>query len=137
MITEILGDVPVIKVLDFLLKAMPHDFTKSEIEEQAAVGHTELRRDFNVLLKNNMVVETRRIAGMQLYALNNANHIVHAVIDFCKIISIEKPILTNGEQLVTLVEGIVSEHDVGDTDVVPPDEDIALEYGLDVNEAEA
>ena len=130
MITEILGDVPVIKVLDFLLKAMPHDFTKSEIEEQAAVGHTELHRDFDRLVQNKMVVETRKIAGMQLYALNNANQIVHAVIDFCKVISVEEPILTKGEQLVTLVEETTKT-------TFPPEEDIALEYGEDVSEAES
>ena len=133
MINEILGDVPVIKVLDFLLKAMPHDFTKSEIEEQAEVGYTELRRDFDSLIQNNMVIETRRIGGVQLYTLNNANHIVHAVIDFCKVISIEAPILTKEGQLVTLVEEPTSEHAVGDIEALSSSE----EDMHDVSEVEA
>ena len=116
MINEILGDVPVIKVLDFLMKSVPHDFTKNEIEEKADVGYTELRRDFDSLIQNKMVVETRRIGGVPLYTLNDDNRIVNAVVDFCEAISIEAPILTKGGQLVTLVEEPMSEHEVVDTE---------------------
>ena len=93
MINEILGDVPVIKVLDFLQRSIPHDYTKNEIEEYADVGYTELRRDFDSLVQNEIVVETRRIGGVQLYTLNADNRIVNATVDFCKAISFEPPIL--------------------------------------------
>ena len=138
MITKVLGDVPVIKVLDFLQGSIPHDFTMSEIEEHAAVGHTELRRDFAGLLQNNMVVKTRRISGMQLYTLNRDNLIVDAVVDFCKAISIEAIVLPKGEQVVTVEVVTSSEHVDDGTEVSSPsEEDVALEYGLDVNEDES
>ena len=93
MITKILGDVPVIKILDFLQKSIPHDFTKTEIEKGADVGYTELRRDFECMTRSNMVIETRRIGGVQLYTLNPDQMIVAAVMDFCKVISVADPAL--------------------------------------------
>ena len=137
MITKILGDVPVIKVLDFLLKSAPLDYTKNEIEEYAEVGYTELRRDFEGLLQNKMVVETRRIGGVQLYTLNKDNSIVNAIMEFCKAISIEDPVLTSGEQLVTLVEETTSEHDDDTKASSFPEEDIVQKYWMDVSEVGA
>ena len=87
MITNVLGNVPVIKVLDFLQRSIPHDFTRSEIEEQADVGYTDLRRNFVELLATKMVLETRVVGGVQLYTLNPDNEIVNAVVAFCNAIT--------------------------------------------------
>jgi len=79
---HILGAVPVIKILDFLLDHRGHDYPKNEIAEYADVGQADMKRDFHCLIDCEMVVETRKIGGVQLYKLNDIDEVTKALIDF-------------------------------------------------------
>lgn len=145
MITKVLGNVPVIKVLDFLREHMPMDYPMNVIEDRTNVGHTALRRDFDNLLQNKMIVETRRIAGVPLYALNRSNRVVTAIMRFCNEISVREDPEVSVEdvregQTIVFPDGDSEEEEVpeninmneAETVQLPPEEDIALEYGSDV-----
>lgn len=144
MIINVLGNVPTIKVLDFLQRSIPHDFTMAEMEEQANVGYTELRRDFKGMLDMNMVVATRKVGGVQMYTLNSDSRIVNAVVEFCDAISVREDIPgdvvypkmsetgedTDGGDVVTMSAG-------DEETVLPPEEDIASKTPSDVDEPSA
>jgi hypothetical protein len=76
---HILGEVPVIKILGFLLDHRGYDYTKAEIAEHADVGPTDMKRDFHCLIDCEMVVETRKIGGVQLYKLTGDDIIRDAI----------------------------------------------------------
>ena len=115
------------------------------IEDRTNVGHTALRRDFDNLLQNKMIVETRRIAGVPQYALNRSNRVVTAIMRFCNEISVREDPEVSVEdvregQTIVFPDGDSEEEEVpeninmneAETVELPPEEDIALEYGSDV-----
>lgn len=75
------GDYPLIRVLDFLLYSRDFDYPLKEIAENAHVNGQTLRKVWPQLLKNNMVIKTRDLAGMELYKLNTNNPIIQKIID--------------------------------------------------------
>jgi hypothetical protein len=108
---HILGTVPVIRILDFLLDHRNTDYTKAEIAKNAGVGPTDMRKDFHCLLDCEMVVETRKIGGVQLYKLSEDDITIDAVLN-----------------LVATIGHVSAEIDEGDTKVVSEtrDEDGSL-----------
>lgn len=79
---HILGDLPVIRILDFLLDNQAYDHTKSGIAEGAGIGPTVMKRDFPNLVECGIVFETRRISGVGLYALDVTNEMTQSLIEF-------------------------------------------------------
>ena len=88
---HVMGNVPVIRMLDFIIGSPYTDHTKGEIEEQAGVRPVDMKRDFPNLLGNNLVVETRRIRGEPLFMLNKENYITQAMIEFNDVLNAPSP----------------------------------------------
>jgi len=86
-LNHVLGKVPMIQVLDFMMDYMEYDCTVKEIIEHTGVGATDMKRDFPGLVECDVVVETRKIGGVQLYALNNTNMVTGALIDLDNVLS--------------------------------------------------
>ena len=87
-LTHVLGKVPMIQVIDFMLEYMEYDCTTKEIIEHTGVGSTDMKRDFSGLVECGMVVETRKIGGVQLYTLNTDDVVLEALIDLDRAVSI-------------------------------------------------
>jgi len=86
-LTHVLGNVPMIQVIDFMLEHIEHDITVKEIIEYTGVGATDMKRDFPGLVESGVVVETRKIGGVQLYLLNSSSEVVDALIDLDNVLS--------------------------------------------------
>lgn len=86
---HILGNVPVIKILDFLLDHRGGDYIKAEIAEYADVGQADMKRDFHCLIDCEMIVETRKIGGVQLFKLSEQDIIIDALSDLISTIDHE------------------------------------------------
>ncbi len=82
MLKHILGNLPVIRVLDFLIDNPGRDYTKTEIAIGAEVGPTDMKRDFSGLIKCGVVIGTRKIGVVWLYELNMANEMAQSLIAF-------------------------------------------------------
>lgn len=82
MLRHILGNLPVIRVLDFLIDNPGRDYTKTEIAVGAEVGATDMKRDFAGLIKCGVVIGTRKIGVVWLYELNMANEMTQSLISF-------------------------------------------------------
>ena len=77
---EILGDSPVIRVLDFLIEGRGLDYSLSDIAENSNIGWTTLHRIWDRLLKLEMVKPTREIGRAKLFKLNEENSAVKELI---------------------------------------------------------
>lgn len=79
---HILGDIPVIRILDYLLDHQELDHTKGEIEGDAMIKHAEMKRDFPILVECGIIFETRKIGGVGLYSLDVTNEMTQSLIEF-------------------------------------------------------
>lgn len=79
---HILGNLPVIRILDFMIDNQAQDHTKKDIAEGAEIGPKAMKTDFTHLVECGVVCETRKIAGVGLYTLDVTNVMTTALIQF-------------------------------------------------------
>ena len=79
---HILGNLPAIRILDFLIDHQDYDYTRAEIAVGADVGPTGMKRDFKCLERCGIAIETRRVAGVPLYLLDRENEMTQSLIEF-------------------------------------------------------
>jgi|LGOV01.1.fsa_nt_gb hypothetical protein len=82
MMKHILGNLPVIRILDFLVDNQIGDHTRAEIAHHAEAGPTAMKNDFPLLVRCGVVIETRKIGGVPLYALDTENEMTQSLIKF-------------------------------------------------------
>jgi len=78
---ELLGDSPVIRVLDFLIEGRGLDYSLSDITENSNIGWTTLHRIWEKLVQLKIVVPTREIGRAKLFKLNEENPAVKKLIN--------------------------------------------------------
>jgi len=78
--TEIFGNNPVIKVLDFLITFQLFDYPLTEIAKNSGVSYSTLQTFWEKLEKNKIVIKTRRVGKSDLYKLNTENPAVQQLI---------------------------------------------------------
>ncbi len=79
---HILGDHPVIRILDFFIENPIGDHTRAEIAHYTEAGPTAMKKDFPLLVRCGVVIETRKIGGVPLYALDTENEMTQSLIRF-------------------------------------------------------
>lgn len=77
---EIFGNNPIIKVLDFLITFQSFDYPLTEIAKNSGVSYSTLQIFWSKLVKNNIVIKTRRVGKSDLYKLNTKNPAVQQLI---------------------------------------------------------
>ncbi|MBU0930250.1 MAG: hypothetical protein KJ623_04220 [Nanoarchaeota archaeon] len=75
---QYLGDNPKIRVLDFLMDNFALDFSLPQIAEGSNVAYTTLIDLLPNLIKQEIIIETRKIGKSKLYKLNLDSSIVKA-----------------------------------------------------------
>ncbi|MEA1924441.1 MAG: hypothetical protein U9M95_01075, partial [Candidatus Altiarchaeota archaeon] len=76
----VLGEYPLIKVLDFLLTFREFDYPLTEIAENSGIGWSTLHSFWPRLVDSGMVIQTRKIGRATLYKLNMESPIVQELI---------------------------------------------------------
>lgn len=76
---QYLGGNPKIRVLDFLMDNFALDFSLPQIAKGSNVAYTTLIDLLPNLLKQKMIIETRKIGKSRLFKLNLDNLIVKAL----------------------------------------------------------
>jgi len=79
---HILGDLPTINLLDFFIDNDDNDFTRAEIAHYANIGPTAMKRNFKCLTQCGVIIETRKIGGVPLYAIDMMNRVTELIIKF-------------------------------------------------------
>lgn len=80
MFVKFLGDSPKIKVLDMLITGRELDYSISDIAEQSGIGRATFYRMMDELLRNKMIIATRRFGNIQLYKINLENEFVNGLV---------------------------------------------------------
>ncbi len=98
-ITIKFGNNPIIKVLDFLITFQAFDYPLTEIAKNSGVSYSTLQTFWDRLVKNKIVIKTRRVGKSDLYKLNRENPAVQQLIkldwNLIKGAETEEKILTN------------------------------------------
>ncbi|MBN4049001.1 winged helix-turn-helix transcriptional regulator [archaeon AH-315-M20] len=80
LFVKFLGDSPKIRVLDMLITGRELDYSISDIAEQAGIGRATFYRMMDELLKNKIILVTRKFGNMQLYKINLNNEFVKGLV---------------------------------------------------------
>ncbi len=78
--TEVFGNNPIIKVLDFLITFQLFDYPLTEIAKNSGVSYSTLQTFWDKLERNNIVIKTRRVGKSDMYKLNTNNPAVKQLI---------------------------------------------------------
>lgn len=79
---EVLGDYPLIRVLNFLLIFRDYDYSLTEIAEESGVAWSTLHTIWPKLEQLGFVKQTREVGNAKLYKLNTENSLVQDFIKF-------------------------------------------------------
>ena len=83
------GDMPLFRIIDFLLENKGSDFCKSDIAKGAGIGRTTLFRIWDDFVELGIVKPTRVIGNAKLYRLNISNPFVKKMADLFDTLVIE------------------------------------------------
>jgi transcription initiation factor IIE alpha subunit len=73
---KLLGNSPMIKVLDFLLVDREFDYSKKELSENSGISYNTLKSILPYLVSNEIIIKTRRIGKQDMFKLNTRNKYV-------------------------------------------------------------
>jgi len=82
LFVKTLGDSPKIRVLDMLITGRELDYSITDIAEQAGIGRATFYRMMSEMLKEKVIISTKKYGNMQLYKLNEKNNTVFQLIKF-------------------------------------------------------
>jgi len=82
MFVKIFGENPQTKILDFLADHPDYDYTITELAEKTGVSKPTTNKVIRGLLKERLVIVSRKIGRSKLYKLNTRNEIVKTILKF-------------------------------------------------------
>ncbi len=102
LLLQLTGEMPLFKIIDFLVENKGIDFTKKDIAEGAEISKASLFNYWPELEKNNIVRITRKFGKTKLYTLNTESPIIEKILELESVL-IRQAMLkaAKKEQLVT------------------------------------
>ncbi len=82
MLTDLFGDYPQVRVLDFLVESRSFDYSITDIARMSNVARPTLYELIEGLLKLGIIKETRKTGNARMFALNKENAIVKSLTKF-------------------------------------------------------
>ena len=84
LLLNLTGDMPLFKIIDFLLENKGMDFSKSDISKGAEISRASLFNYWNEVEKHGIVKATRSFGKTKLYTLNVKNPVTQKIIELEK-----------------------------------------------------
>jgi len=84
LLLQITGEMPLLKIIDFLVENKGMDFSKTDIAEGAVISRASLFNYWDELEKHGIVRVTRQFGKTKLYTLNSKSPIVKRMLDLEK-----------------------------------------------------
>jgi predicted transcriptional regulator len=81
LLLNLTGDMPLFKIIDFLLENKGMDFSKLDIAKGAEISRASLFNYWNELEKHGIVNVTRSFGKTKLYTLNSKNPVTKKIIE--------------------------------------------------------
>jgi hypothetical protein len=98
------GDLPLFRIIDFLLDNKGTDFSKSDISKGAEISRASLFNYWNEIEKHDIVKVTRSFGKTKLYTLNSKNPVTQ------KIIELEKTLIAEAMNKASKEKEILVKH---------------------------
>ena len=84
LLLNLTGEMPLFKIIDFLLDNKGMDFSKSDISKGAEISRASLFNYWSEIEKHGIVKVTRSFGKTKLYTLNIKNPVTQKIIDLEK-----------------------------------------------------
>ncbi len=84
LLLNLTGDMPMFKIVDFLLDNKGMDFSKTDIAKGAEISRASLFNYWAEIEKHGIVKTTRSFGKTKLYTLNNKNPVTQKIIELEK-----------------------------------------------------
>ena len=104
LLLNLTGEMPLFKIIDFLLESKGMDFTKSDISKGAGISRASLFNYWNEIEKHGIIKVTRSFGKTRLYTLNTKNPVTQ------KIIELEKTLISEAMDKASKKKEIIVEH---------------------------
>ena len=82
---KVFGDYPKIRVLDFLISNPDTDYSQADIIKYSNNTFNTVRLFWPSMIKDNLVVNTRRIGKSEMYIINKENPVIKKLIQIDRI----------------------------------------------------
>ena len=82
MFVKIFGENPQTKILDFMADHPDYDYTITELAEKTGVSKPTIYKVIRNLVREGLVVVSRKIGRSKLYKLNTRNEIIKTILKF-------------------------------------------------------
>ena len=84
LLLNLTGEMPLFKIIDFLLDNKGMDFSKSDISKGAGISRASLFNYWNEVEKHGIIKTTRSFGKTKLYTLNTKNPVTQKIIELEK-----------------------------------------------------
>lgn len=84
LLLSLTGEMPLFKIIDFLLENKGMDFSKSDISKGAGISRASLFNYWSEVERHGIVKVTRSFGKTKLYTLNAKNQVAKKIIDLEK-----------------------------------------------------
>lgn len=84
LLLNLTGDMPMFKIVDFLLDNKGMDFSKTDIAKGAEISRASLFNYWAELERHGIVKVTRSFGNTKLYTLNSKNPVTQKIIELEK-----------------------------------------------------
>jgi len=84
LLLKLTGELPLFKIIDFLLENKGMDFSKSDISKQAGISRASLFNYWGEIEKQGIVKVTRSFGKTKLYTINTNNPVTQRIIELEK-----------------------------------------------------
>lgn len=81
LLLQLIGEMPLFRIIDFLVDNKGLDFTKKDITEGAEISRATLFNYWAELEKHGLVKATRKFGKTTLYTLNTGNELVKKILE--------------------------------------------------------
>lgn len=80
--TELFGQSPIAKVLEFLVANRTNDFSISDMAKQSSVGRSTMHDILPIMLNEGLLIHTREVGKAKLFKINTESQRVKLLIKF-------------------------------------------------------
>ena len=79
---ELFGEIPILKVLDFLIINEDFDYSMTDIARLSGIGYATLKLFWSRFEREKIVIQTRSVGKAKMYKLNLPNPVVKKFREF-------------------------------------------------------
>ena len=100
LLLNLTGDMPLFKIIDFLLDNKGMDFSKTDIAKGAEISRASLFNYWAELERHGIIKTTRSFGKTKLYTLNSKNPVTQKIIDLEKTLIAEALEKANQKEII-------------------------------------